>query len=65
MLEDHFKEDLFGVKSRLDYEEFVAVCGDNKRAAWIFNATKIRQKIFKIAEVEVRHINQESTPVEI
>ena len=65
MLEDYFKEDLFGVKSRLNYEEFVTVCGDNKIAAWIFNAAKIRQKIFKIAEVEVRHINHESTPVEI
>ena len=42
---------MFGHKSRLDYDEFVEVCGDENKAAWIFKAAQIRERIFKLAEI--------------
>ena len=54
--EYHLIEDMFGSNSRLDYEDFVRVCADQEKAAWIFKTSQIREKIFKLAEIEVKHI---------
>ena len=51
--EDVFLEDVFGVQSRLENEEWLDAV--SKKAVWIFNAGTVRKKLFELASVEDKH----------
>ena len=51
--EDQWLEEVFGAQSRLQNDEWVAKV--SKEANWIFDADKLRKKIFAAAEVTMRH----------
>ena len=51
--EDQWLEEVFGAQSRLQNDEWVAKV--SKEANWIFDADKLRKKMFAAAEVAMRH----------
>ena len=52
--EDVFIEDMYGSYSRLDYQDFVENC--YLRASWVFSSSEIRAKLFKLAELDIKHL---------
>ena len=51
--EEGWMDDVFSVTSKLKFEDFLKNTKQN--GYWIFDATKIREKIFKMAEIEIKH----------
>jgi len=52
--EDSVLDDIFGNNAKLTYEAFVDTV--SMKAAWIFKAPVLRQKVWKNANVPIRHI---------
>ena len=51
--EDQYLEDVFGMTGYLETEDWMKVMC--KKGKWIFDSTEVRKRIFKLAEIEVRH----------
>lgn len=52
----NFIDVVFGVQGRLDYEVFLLKVTDQGK--WIFDACKLRELIWKHAEVDANHIKE-------
>ena len=57
--EDMFIDDMYGNYSRLDYADFCENC--YLRASWVFSSSEIRSKLFKLAEVDIKHLKAPET----
>ena len=53
--EDQYLEDVYGVNSKLENEDWLAK--HEKAANWMFNTVQIRSRLFKAADIEMRHFN--------
>ena len=54
--EEHFIEDVYGAHSKLEYKEFLEAI--YLRASWVFSASEIRSKLFELANVEIKHLQE-------
>jgi len=57
--EESLLEDIFGPNGKLPYEAFIEVVSRSKKGAnWVFSAPELRRKIFREAQIPMRHISK-------
>jgi len=56
--EESLLDDIFGNKGKLHYEAFLDVMIHKTGGKWLFSAAEIRKRVFKQAEISIRHISR-------